>query len=90
MRLNHYPIDILKGYGLKGYNGQIIILRQRRFHPVPRLNRIANGKQNFLRFSCKKNFQQEHVNKFCFQQQIKQVLKMLIMNCGLRDIAFII
>ncbi|WP_224998053.1 IS1 family transposase [Cesiribacter sp. SM1] len=49
----------------------------------------ANGKQNFLCSNCRKQFQQAYAYKGCCQQQRKQVLKMLIRNCGLRDIAFI-
>jgi insertion element IS1 protein InsB len=51
--------------------------------------RKANGRQNFLCSSCRKQFQQDYVYKGCCQQQRKQVVKMLIRNCGLRDIEYI-
>ena len=49
----------------------------------------ANGRQNFLCSSCRKQFQQEYVNKGSSPVVKKQVVKMLIRNCGLRDIQFI-
>ena len=51
--------------------------------------RKRNGRQNFLCGSCRKQFQQEYTYKGCCQQTRRQVLKMLIRNCGLRDIEYI-
>ena len=49
----------------------------------------ANGKHNFLCSICRKQFQQGYANKGSSPEVRKQVAKMLISNCGLRDITFI-
>ena len=51
--------------------------------------RKANGKQNFLCAACKKQFQQQYYNKGCSPEIRRLVVKMLIRNCGLRDIQYI-
>jgi insertion element IS1 protein InsB len=51
--------------------------------------RKASGKQNFLCSSCRKQFQQDYANKGSSPVVRKQVIKLLVRNCGLRDIQFI-